>query len=85
MFNEVFASCPRCYDCCCMQVPPIVLGFGNFYLNDLSTFDELNDDKLKQLHEYVINDNFRCETCNLVFNPLKKGKDLKKELFDISE
>jgi len=83
MYNEVWASCPKCGEKCYIQISEVVLGFGNFDLNDLSTFDNSTDDEVRQVKELVIEEDFVCngkpkvyagtkrEGCYHRFNPLK--------------
>lgn len=84
MYNEVFKQCPECGKYGYMQIPQIVLGFGNFYLDDITTLRDLSNEDLLQLKEYVKDGNFRCE-CGNFFNVYEKdtnGKDqFIKQLF----
>jgi len=84
MYNEVFAKCPKCGSRCCMQISQVVLGFGEFDLNDLSTFSDLSDSETTTVKNYVLEKDFYCNGghssswndesevgCGNVFNPLK--------------
>lgn len=86
MYNEVFMRCPSCkQNIGIMQIPQIVLGFGNFDLDNRETLSELSEEQLIQLKEYLLQDNFVCE-CGNIFNPYKDNevkKDLIRKLFDI--
>lgn len=60
MYNEVFKRCPECGSRGYMQIHQIVLGFGNFNLDDLSTLFELTSDELVELSEAVGENVFMC-------------------------
>lgn len=72
MYNEVWCGCPECrtgfgY----MQIPQVVLGFGNFDLDDPTTLEELEINEEERFYRYVREDNFICQRCENVFNPLR--------------
>lgn len=61
MYNEVWKSCPYCAKKAYLQISQIVLGFGEFDLDDLDGLTErLNEEELKELYENVKNEHFSC-------------------------
>lgn len=75
MFNEVFKRCPKCAGRGYMQIHQIVLEFGNFDLDDLTTLSELDIKQKLDLLGTVLCDSFTCEEC---------GHHFKLELGDIT-
>lgn len=61
MYNEVKAPCPNCNISCEMQIPQVVLGFGNFDLSNPGTTKELTIKEKNELADYVNNREFQCE------------------------
>lgn len=62
MYNEVYVNCPLCGTKCGVQIEQIVLGFGNFYLNDSQTTNNLTKGQKKLLKDYVEKEEFFCST-----------------------
>ena len=98
MYNEVWATCPECgFGQCYMQISQVVLGFGDFRLDNMSTLEGLTDDEIRTLKRYVLEDDFHCSAssvhfdeefcekngCGHVFNPLKKQVSKKVRAHDI--
>lgn len=94
MYNEALMPCPKCergigY----MQIPQIVMGFGEFRLNaPESLARKLNTEQMIKLREYVQEDDFVCgggglaypgDGCGHVFNPFTDSRrtELAKFLF----
>ena len=86
MYNEVFYPCPECNGLGYMQIGQVVDGFGGFYLNDLSTLDELTENELRLLHSLVLDNMFECRKCGRAFEPFKSGanRTLAAKLFQPS-
>ena len=74
MYNEVYANCPECNRKCMIQIPQIVLGFGEFDLDNLQTFWSLTDDKIEQIRDCIKKEFFFCKECGCYFNPLQKDR-----------
>ena len=68
MYNEVFKACPHCGSSVMVQIPQVVLGFGNFVLDrpDLIK-QELTYAQRQELAEYVNRERFYCQDCNNSF------------------
>lgn len=78
MYNEVFYPCPSegCHGLGYMQIKPqIVLGFGGFNLLDPDTLKELSVEQLHELKAAVLEDKFRCTSCEHWFNPYHNDDD----------
>ena len=79
MYNEVIATCPKCRKQATIQISQIVLGSGNFSLDDMNTFSGLTDNEIAKVRECVLREDFYCSGtglrddygCGNVFNPLK--------------
>ncbi len=84
MYNEVFVRCPKCSHNGYMQITQIVLGFGNFHLNNFETLRNLNEEELITLKERVLEDKFKCENknCGNWFNPYTEKSEIKLKLID---
>ena len=69
MYNEVHKSCYNCGATCTIQIPQIVLGFGNFNLDNPDSMKELTHEQKLELKEYVEKESFYCghESCNSAF------------------
>lgn len=63
MYNEVYKSCPECGKRCEIQIHQIVLGFGQFDLdNPDSLAEQLDEDQLLELKEAVNEEKFWCNS-----------------------
>lgn len=75
MYNEVYKTCPHCSGRGYLQIHQIVLGFGEFNLDNLQDIaDRLSLDQVKELREAVKNEWFVCEDCTTSFK-LNEGSD----------
>jgi rubredoxin len=84
MYNEVFYTCPECKGRGYMQISQLVLGFGEFDLENYDTLRDLDFDDLLELKARVLYDNFICDDCGHVFNPYNKDREsLISKLFDV--
>lgn len=79
MYNEVYCRCPKCGGLGYMQISQIVLGFGEFNIQDRTTLEDLTSDQLEQLHEEVSEEQFECQSCNAQFNPLTNKSETKND------
>ena len=61
MYNEVRKDCPKCGTTCHIQISQVVLGFGEFNLDDLETFEELDESELRHFKRCVEDKVFMCE------------------------
>jgi hypothetical protein len=69
MYNEVYKRCPGCGECCYMQIPQVVLGFGEFDLdNPRYAIADLNQQEKKSFAEYVNQRHFYCNNCSNKFS-----------------
>lgn len=65
MYNEVFRTHVGCGGRMVLQISQIVLGFGDFNLDDPSSLkDRLTPDQVRTLYERVDNEWFVCEKCS---------------------
>lgn len=64
MFNEVTYRCIQCAEQNQIQIPQVVLGFGNFVLHDSSTTEDLEDDDRILLFQYIMAEKPSCESCS---------------------
>jgi hypothetical protein len=84
MYNLVYCRCPECQTKAEIQITQVVLGFGEFDLDDpesLADDDKLNEDTLIFLKECVVDEWFYCENdeCNTYkFNPFRVEKQANK-------
>ena len=69
MYNEVFKRCPYCGGRGVMQISQIVLGFGEFNLDDPEDIaSRLSQDDVCELIRMVKEENrFRCDKCDETF------------------
>jgi hypothetical protein len=83
MYNEVHKNCYNCGARCTIQIPQVVLGFGNFDLENPTSgsFEELTPEQKLEFKEYVEKESFYCghDSCNSVFEveinvPVYRGK-----------
>ena len=80
MYNEVWKRCPECGHSAYMQIPQMVLGFGNFNLDEPESIaEQLSEDEILQLFEYIKGDKFECE-CGNYFSLNEKNIDKKMKL-----
>ena len=84
MYNEVFCTCPKCGGSGYMQIHQIVLGFGEFHLNDPNTLKELTISQLHELKEAIMDDKFWCENddCRHGFNLYTKEEEEKEQVIE---
>lgn len=82
MYNEVKCICPNCRECNVIQTSQYVLGFGNFSLLDLTTFEVLSKEDLRNIKE-ELNRNIYCDNCRSLFNPIETYKDRTLEIKNI--
>ncbi len=62
MYNEVFATCPKCGFRGYMHVSQIIPGDGGFCIDDpASLAEKLTDAQLLELHKEVMDDDFVCD------------------------
>ena len=81
MYNEVWKRCPECGHSAYMQIPQIVLGFGNFNLdNPESIAEELSESEIETLFEYIGEDRFECKECGNCFKLNAKKTNMKIEM-----
>lgn len=69
MYNEVHKNCYNCGARCTLQIPQIILGFGNFDLEYPHNMQELTHEQKYDLKKYVERESFYCghDSCNSVF------------------
>jgi hypothetical protein len=68
MYNEVYKSCPECGARCEVQISQVVLGFGEFDLDDPHGHTITLDPEQKLLlKELVEQKQFNCEKCYYTF------------------
>lgn len=78
MYNEVYKTCPHCQGRGYLQIHQIVLGFGNFNLDDPKDIaDRLTLEQVKELKDAVHDEWFVCEECTTSFK-LKDANDDEK-------
>lgn len=75
MYNEVWANCPKCPGQGYMQIPQVVLGFGNFHVDDPSTFEDLEFDKILDIDSLIAKEMFYCQSCSFAFNPVRDRRE----------
>ena len=87
MYNEVVCRCPNCGGRGYMQISQLVLGFGEFDLENYDTLRDLDIDYIIELKARVISKDFVCGNCDNRFNPYKdKDRDLLiHKLFDVKK
>jgi hypothetical protein len=82
MFNEIYKKCPRCGKECVGQIPQIVLGFGEFNLDDPKSISERlrTPKEFLNLMAYCSEVIFTCDVvddgCNNNFNALSLSQEL---------
>ena len=85
MYNEVFKKCPRCGGRGYLQIGQIVLGFGEFNLDDPEDLArKLSEEQMRALAERVKEEWFRCEKCErgfLLEETRQRREQLARELF----
>lgn len=69
MYNEVHKRCYNCGARCTIQIPQVVLGFGDFNLDNPTSIEDLTPQEKKKLAEYVNRESFYCghDSCNSAF------------------
>jgi len=67
MYNEVYRKCPECNTNCEIQISQIVLGFGEFNLDNPMSLIHLTVKELKMLKECVKDKKFYCPNCKHEF------------------
>ena len=67
MFNEVFCTCPECDGVGYLQIPQLVLGFGEFHIDNPETLLELSYDDLNVLKNLLDKEEFSCQKCGNYF------------------
>lgn len=61
MYNEVFKDCPKCNHRCEVQIGQIVLGFGEFNLDDPNSLaDKLTGAEIVELGRMLKDKTFWC-------------------------
>ena len=81
MYNEVYKICPACTNRGILQIPQIVLGYGEFNLNNFETLKQLNNQQLFELRSAISGKYFQCDKCDESFIPfqdLDKDEIIKK-------
>jgi hypothetical protein len=63
MYNEVYKQCPQCGQQCYMQISQVVLGFGNFNLDNPSSMEDLTHSQKQEFAE-IMNDEEKKFWCN---------------------
>lgn len=84
MYNEVFKKCPNCRDGVgYMQISQIVLGFGNFDLDDPNSLNDLSLEELRELRSAVLQDSFACDGDRSLWPFAEKddSKDICRRIF----
>lgn len=71
MYNEVHKRCYNCGAKYTLQIPQVILGFGNFDLDypDASSIQQLTHEQKLELKKYVEEYSFYCghDSCNSAF------------------
>lgn len=67
LFNEVKKCCPDCGAQCMVQIPQVILGFGDFDLDTKNNIFDLTYEQKIELSHYVNNTNFLCTECTRTF------------------
>lgn len=82
MYNEVYKSCAECGARCEVQIHQIVLGFGEFNLDDPEDIaDKLTESQIHELRDALSEKTFSCDNCTWHFSPFKDAKSK----YDIAE
>lgn len=81
MYNEVYKSCPYCGKTTESQIPQVVLGFGEFNLDDPESIAKrLTVEETQQLVLYVKDKNFYCQQCGSFFKCNTKKEDHQEKI-----
>lgn len=63
MYNKVYATCNGCGGTCSMQIPQVVLGFGEFVLSNREVLKGLTAQEKHEIKQHVEESAFRCRKC----------------------
>ena len=84
MYNEVRKTYVYCGALCEIQIPQIVLGFGEFNLNDSNSLRILIYEQLLSLRSYLKDKKFYCNCGNFFFYNTKKMDDKQRLINELT-
>ena len=84
MYNEVFKNCPDCGRRCMIQIHQVVLGFGEFHLDQPWNLEKFTMKELKEVREAIEGEYFNCDDCGCDFSAVSGEKeDKRKQIEDL--